>query len=54
MIKQDKPNYTLPGKEGKIELLKKKNAEALLGGGEKRIATQHKKGNLPPASAWSY
>ncbi|MEP1085929.1 acyl-CoA carboxylase subunit beta [Algoriphagus sp.] len=43
---QDKPNYTLPGKNGKIELLKKKNAEALLGGGEKRIASQHKKGKL--------
>lgn len=46
MSRQDKPNYTLPGKEGKIELLKKKNAEALLGGGEKRIASQHKKGKL--------
>jgi propionyl-CoA carboxylase beta chain len=46
MSKQDKPNYTLPGKEGKIELLKIKNAEALLGGGEKRIASQHKKGKL--------
>ncbi|PZX53369.1 acyl-CoA carboxylase subunit beta [Algoriphagus chordae] len=46
MSKQDKPNYTLPGKEGKIELLKKKNAEALLGGGENRIASQHKKGKL--------
>ncbi|PZX59569.1 propionyl-CoA carboxylase beta chain [Algoriphagus ratkowskyi] len=43
---QDKPNYTLPGKEGKIELLKKKNAEALLGGGQTRIASQHKKGKL--------
>ncbi|RAI87133.1 acyl-CoA carboxylase subunit beta [Algoriphagus yeomjeoni] len=46
MSKKDKPNYTLPGKEGKIELLKKKNAEALLGGGEKRIASQHQKGKL--------
>lgn len=46
MSKQDKPNYTLPGKEGKMELLKKKNAEALLGGGESRIASQHKKGKL--------
>ncbi|WP_339708242.1 acyl-CoA carboxylase subunit beta [Algoriphagus aquimarinus] len=46
MSKQDKPNYTLPGKEGKIDLLKKKNAEALLGGGENRIASQHKKGKL--------
>ncbi|TXD78706.1 acyl-CoA carboxylase subunit beta [Algoriphagus ratkowskyi] len=46
MSMQDKPNYTLPGKEGKIELLKKKNAEALLGGGQTRIASQHKKGKL--------
>jgi len=46
MSKQDKPNYTLPGKEGKIELLKKKNADALLGGGEKRISSQHEKGKL--------
>jgi propionyl-CoA carboxylase beta chain len=46
MSNQDKPNYNLPGKEGKIELLKQKNAEALLGGGEKRIASQHKKGKL--------
>lgn len=46
MSKQDKPNYTLPGKEGKIDLLKKKNTEALLGGGENRIASQHKKGKL--------
>ncbi|WP_192348168.1 acyl-CoA carboxylase subunit beta [Algoriphagus sp. Y33] len=46
MDNQNKPNYTLPGKEGKIELLKKKNAEALLGGGEMRIASQHKKGKL--------
>ncbi|MCE7056575.1 acyl-CoA carboxylase subunit beta [Algoriphagus sp. AGSA1] len=46
MENQNKPNYTLPGNEGKIELLKKKNAEALLGGGEKRIASQHGKGKL--------
>ena len=30
----------------RTELLDKKNAEALLGGGEKRIASQHKKGKL--------
>ncbi|WPR75648.1 acyl-CoA carboxylase subunit beta [Algoriphagus sp. NG3] len=46
MENQNKPNYTLPGNEDKIELLKKKNAEALLGGGEKRIASQHNKGKL--------
>ncbi len=43
---QNKPNYILPGKVDKIDLLKKKNAEALLGGGETRIASQHKKGKL--------
>lgn len=31
---------------GKNEILDTKNAEALLGGGEKRIAAQHKKGKL--------
>jgi propionyl-CoA carboxylase beta chain len=31
---------------GRTELLDKKNAEALLGGGEKRIESQHKKGKL--------
>ena len=30
----------------KLELLKQKQAEALLGGGEARIASQHKKGKL--------
>jgi propionyl-CoA carboxylase beta chain len=38
--------YTLPSNKDKIELLKKKNEEALLGGGENRIAAQHKKGKL--------
>ncbi|GAB3649235.1 acyl-CoA carboxylase subunit beta [Echinicola sediminis] len=38
--------YTLPGNKEKLELLKKKNEEALLGGGEERIAAQHKKGKL--------
>jgi propionyl-CoA carboxylase beta chain len=38
--------YTLPGNVEKLELLKKKNEEALLGGGEKRIAAQHQKGKL--------
>ena len=32
--------------EQKLQLLDKKNAEALLGGGEKRIENQHKKGKL--------
>ncbi|GGF20152.1 acyl-CoA carboxylase subunit beta [Echinicola rosea] len=38
--------YTLPGNKEKLELLKKKNEEALLGGGKQRIATQHEKGKL--------
>lgn len=46
MNQQDKPNYTLPGNQEKIELLKGKNAEALHGGGIARIAAQHKKGKL--------
>ncbi|WP_144603252.1 acyl-CoA carboxylase subunit beta [Algoriphagus algorifonticola] len=46
MENQNKPIYTAPGNQEKIELLKKKNAEALLGGGEARIAAQHKKGKL--------
>ncbi len=46
MDHSNKPNYTLPGNEGKIKLLKEKNKEALLGGGEKRIEAQHKKGKL--------
>lgn len=46
MTNSDKPIYNAPGNAEKIELLKKKNQEALLGGGESRIATQHKKGKL--------
>jgi propionyl-CoA carboxylase beta chain len=38
--------YTMPTNEQKYELLKNKNAEALVGGGEKRIESQHKKGKL--------
>jgi propionyl-CoA carboxylase beta chain len=38
--------YTLPSNKDKEELLKKKNAEALLGGGAKRIEAQHDKGKL--------
>ncbi len=38
--------YTVPGNKEKISLLNKKNNEALLGGGEERIASQHKKGKL--------
>jgi propionyl-CoA carboxylase beta chain len=38
--------YTLPGNQEKYDLLKKKNEEALKGGGEARIASQHKKGKL--------
>ena len=33
-------------REDKFKILEEKNAEALLGGGEKRIASQHKKGKL--------
>jgi len=43
---QDNSNFIVPAKADKIELLKKINAQALLGGGEKRIAAQHKKGKL--------
>ena len=38
--------YTMPTNEQKYELLKSKNAEALVGGGENRIESQHKKGKL--------
>ncbi|PSK98721.1 acyl-CoA carboxylase subunit beta [Cecembia rubra] len=38
--------YTLPSNKDKFELLQKKNEEALQGGGEARIAAQHKKGKL--------
>lgn len=38
--------YTQPTNKDKIDLLKNKNEEALLGGGEARIAAQHKKGKL--------
>lgn len=44
--KQKKPIYTLPTKKEKFALLDDKNKEALLGGGEKRIESQHKKGKL--------
>lgn len=37
---------TLPDSVDKFELLRKKNAEAKRGGGEVRIAAQHKKGKL--------
>lgn len=38
--------YTLPSNKDKFELLQSKNEEALQGGGEARIASQHKKGKL--------
>lgn len=44
--KPKKPIYTVPGNEQKYDLLKSKNEEATLGGGEKRIEAQHKKGKL--------
>ncbi|MFC4871355.1 acyl-CoA carboxylase subunit beta [Negadavirga shengliensis] len=40
------PHNTLDKSQEKIEELRKKNAEALKGGGEQRIASQHKKGKL--------
>ena len=43
---QNKGVYTLPTNEAKRELLERKNQEALLGGGEKRVDSQHKKGKL--------
>jgi len=42
----EKRIYSLPTREEKYELLKKKNDEAALGGGEKRIESQHNKGKL--------
>lgn len=46
MTELNKPISILPGNAEKLELLQKKNAEALKGGGEARIASQHKKGKL--------
>lgn len=44
MSEQHKPNYPITSE--KTDTLKRKNAEALLGGGKKRIEAQHKKGKL--------
>lgn len=44
--KDNKGLYTFPGNQQKFELLQRKNQEALMGGGEARIAAQHKKGKL--------
>ncbi|NVJ87019.1 MAG: acyl-CoA carboxylase subunit beta [Algoriphagus sp.] len=46
MENQNKPIYTGSTNQEKLDLLRKKNAEAMLGGGEGRIASQHKKGKL--------
>lgn len=46
MENKNKRIYTLPTKEEKFDLLDKKNLEAIQGGGEKRVASQHKKGKL--------
>ncbi|EIM78681.1 carboxyl transferase [Nitritalea halalkaliphila LW7] len=54
MDSQTKGVYTLPSNQEKIELLKKKNAEALLGGGEERIAAQHKKRQAYCARTYSF
>jgi len=45
-MEKNKGEYTLPTKEDKNQILARKNKEALLGGGEKRVASQHKKGKL--------
>jgi len=44
--KSKKGISTLPGNHEKYQLLDRMNQEALLGGGESRIAIQHKKGKL--------
>ena len=41
-----KANHQSLTKKEKVDLLKAKKAEALLGGGQKRIDSQHKKGKL--------
>lgn len=48
MVKTDKNKiiYTLPTNKEKFKLLREKNQEALLGGGQDRIDAQHKKGKL--------
>ena len=46
MSDTEKRVYTLPTNKEKYELLATKNAEAELGGGEKRIEAQHNKGKL--------
>jgi propionyl-CoA carboxylase beta chain len=45
-MEETKRVYTMPTNKAKFELLDAKNAEAMLGGGEKRIEAQHKKGKL--------
>lgn len=44
--KEEQGVYSSPTKKQKFELLERKNQEALQGGGDKRIASQHKKGKL--------
>lgn len=46
MANKENRVYTKPTNEEKYALLKEKNKEALKGGGEERIASQHKKGKL--------
>ncbi len=45
-MKTTKNNNGVLSKKEKSAILKSKNKEALLGGGEKRVASQHKKGKL--------
>jgi len=44
--KPHKPTHASSAKKEKFEILERKNQEALLGGGEKRIESQHNKGKL--------
>ena len=46
MANKDNREYTKPTNKEKFGLLEQKNEEALKGGGEERIAAQHKKGKL--------
>ncbi|MGK7392206.1 MAG: acyl-CoA carboxylase subunit beta [Candidatus Cyclobacteriaceae bacterium M2_1C_046] len=46
MANKENRVYTKPTSEEKYDLLKKKHQEALKGGGDDRIASQHKKGKL--------
>ena len=40
--------------KSKVEILREKIEQGKLGGGSKRIATQHQKGKLTAKSVWNY